>query len=379
MFGSGGYRRRTRTVYSAHSDTSMSQPVTLLSTTRRGSGWLLLFAGWSVFFVLWTLFFMGWGQGETTLADASRSALVTTLTAAVLSILVWRFTRRLPWPEELRLLFFLWHLVAAVVFAVFWTAFIPVVFVLSEGGSLAEMHFPEGSWLIWRLFMGVWLYFIVVGVSYSVRINRHLLHQRELALQAESLAAKASLKAMRSQLRPHFLFNALHSVGSLIESNQEKAIDGMERLGDLLRYSIREREDDRVELSEEWAFVEDYIALQELRFGDRILVEADLQPDCMAHRVPPFLIQPLIENAFIHGPGARPSGGFIRVTGHCRDSVLTVTVEDNGPGFVAGTGGSGLDNLRSRLEAIYGEQSGLSVSDRKGGGGRVVITLPLED
>lgn len=344
-------------------------------TSRRG--WLLLVAGWSVFFVLWTLFLLGWGQGETPLNAALISGLVTTGTAALLGIAVWRLTDRLSWPDELRLSFFLWQLLAALLFSAAWTATTPLIFVLMEGGSLADIQWDPQN-LSWRLFMGIWLYFIVVGVSYSLRINRRLQQQRELAIRAESLAARASLAAMRSQLRPHFLFNALHSVGSLIESDPGKAVDGMERLGDLLRYTIREREEDQVTLSEEWTFVEDYIALQELRFGDRIRVEAALDPSCLDRRVPPFLIQPLVENAFIHGPGSRASGGFIRVGGQCREGLLTVIVEDDGPGLEGSKGGSGLANLRSRLQALYGAQCAFEIGERKGGGVRVEIQLSTE-
>ncbi len=309
---------------------------------------------------------------------ATISGLITTGTAALLGVAVWRLTDRLAWPDELKLGFFLWQLMAALIFSAAWTATAPIIGVLMEGGSISEITWNRQN-ISWRLFMGIWLYFIVVGVSYSLRINRRLQAQRALAMQAESLAAKANLQAMRSQLRPHFLFNALHSVGSLIESDPDAAVDGMERLGDLLRYTIREREEDRVELSEEWEFVEDYIALQQLRFGDRVRVQADFDRACMGHRVPPFLIQPLVENAFIHGPGSTPEGGFIRVEGHCASGVLTVKVEDDGPGLDSGTGGSGLDNLKRRLEALYGSASSLNISEREEGGVCAIITLPLED
>ena len=356
----------------------MAQSPNFLPDTHRGRSWLLLVSGWGAFFVLWTLFLLGWGQGETPLNAALMSGLVTTGTAAILGVAVWRLTDRLTWPDDLRLSFFLWQLIAAVIFSAAWTASAPVIFALIEDGSLSEIGWNLQN-TIWRLFMGVWLYFMVVGVSYSLRINRRLQHQRMLAMQAESLAAKAGLQAMRSQLQPHFLFNALHSVGSLIESDQESAMDGMERLGDLLRYSMRERDEDRVELSEEWSFVQDYIALQELRFGDRIRVEADFNPSCMSHQVPPFLIQPLVENAFVHGPGSRPDGGIIRVSGSCRDGVLTIVVEDDGPGLAGESGGSGLSNLQSRLKAIYGDRSAFSISGRKEGGVRVEIMLSLDD
>lgn len=321
--------------------------------TPRHPGWTLLVAGWGAFLVLWTLFLLGWGQGETPLRAALISGVITTGTAALLAIPVWRGTARWTWPEALRFGFFAVHLLAAIVFAAAWTASVPVIAVLMDGGNLSDVQL-DAQTIVWRLFMGVWLYFIVAGVSYAVRISRHLQHQRDLAARAESMAARAHLQAMRSQLRPHFLFNALHSVSSLIETDPDAASDAMERLGDLLRYTIRERDDDRVRLDEEWEFVQDYVALQSLRFGDRVRVEIEMDGLCGGIPVPPFVVQPLVENAFVHGPGARPEGGKIHIRIHCRAEALEIEVSDDGPGPDPGGRGTGLDNLRRRLEALHG-------------------------
>ena len=336
-----------------------SHPIISVDSTPRG--WLLLCAGWGAFFVLWTLFLLGWGQGETSLQVAATSGVITTATAALLGVLVWRLTSVLGWPETLRLSFFLWHLLAAILFSAAWTSTAPVIATLMEGGRLSDIRWDVQN-LVWRMFMGIWLYFIVVGVSYAVRINRHLQQQRELAMRAEALAARANLQAMRSQLRPHFLFNALHSVGSLIETDPETASDAMERLGDMLRYTIRERDEDRVRMSEEWSFVSDYVALQAMRFGDRIRVEAHMDAACGARSVPPFVLQPLVENAFIHGPGSQPGDGVISISVTCNAGQLEMEVRDDGPGPEGQEGGSGLANLRHRLSAIYGSNAMVSLT-----------------
>lgn len=372
MCGAGrGPRPRPapRPIFSIVNNDSASFP------PSRHPGWTLLVAGWGAFLVLWTLFLLGWGQGETPLQAALISGVITTGTAALLAVPVWRGTARWAWPDTLRFGFFVTHLVAAVVFAAAWTASVPVIAVLMEGGRLSDVQL-DAQTIIWRLFMGVWLYFIVAGVSYAVRISQHLQHQRELAARAESMAAQAHLQAMRSQLRPHFLFNALHSVSSLIETDADAASDAMERLGDLLRYTIRERDEDRVRLEEEWAFVEDYLALQSLRFGDRVQVQVDMDDACGSMPVPPFVVQPLVENAFVHGPGARPEGGKVLIRIQCNANTLEIDVSDDGPGPDPEGRGTGLDNLRRRLEVLYGPEATVELQSLEPQGALTRVRIP---
>lgn len=340
--------------------------------------WFLL-AGWLVFFVLWTLFILGWGQGQVTLEGAATSGLITTVTGALLGYGVWRFSGRVHWPDPLRWWFLAIHFLAAVLFSVLWTAAAPFIGVLMEGGSLSDIEWTHQTYT-WRLFMGIWLYFIVAGASYAARINRSLRDQRELAVKAEALAAQANLDAMRSQLRPHFLFNALHSVSSMIETDPAKAADGMEMLGDLLRYTIRERENNRVTLAEEWRFVSDYADLQRIRFGDRIQISDDLAPGTGSVDVPPFVVQPLVENAFIHGFGETSQTGTIRyAAGFSGDKrELEITVTDDGPGPSTERGhGSGLANLEKRLKSIFGESASVSLT-RSEGHTQASVRIPIQ-
>lgn len=244
----------------------------------------------------------------------------------------------------------------------------------------------------WRLFMGVWLYFIVAGVSYATRVGRHLQQQREVAAKAEALAAKAHLGAMRSQLRPHFLFNALHSVSSLIGSDPARAADAMEMLGDLLRYTIREREDDRVRLEEEWQFTMDFVDLQRLRFGDRVVITHSMDPTCARIKVPPFVLQPLVENAFIHGAGASSEGGQVRIEVRCGDGLVSLEVADSGAGSEAQSmdsavshpneprerNGSGLANLSARLTSTYGSNANVTLSSAENGWTIAAVTVPIQ-
>ncbi len=337
--------------------------------------------GWFVFFILWTLFILGWGGGDVSLGDAARGALITTCIAAVLSVFVWRITGRLAWPDSPQLGFVAKHLLVALLFSVVWTASSPIIGFLLEGMPLSEIEWNVQT-NSWRLFMGVWLYFIVAGLSYAARTSARLQHQRQLAARAEALAAKARLSAMRSQLHPHFLFNALHSVSALIETAPVKATDAMEMLGDLLRYAIRDRDSEWVDLREEWQFVSDYVDMQRLRFGTRIKIHMQMQQDLGSARVPAFSLQPLVENAFVHGLDPLPEGGQIWIEASRDVNLLELSVQDDGVGLDASTlngSGSGLANLRLRLSSLYGNKVSVEILPREGGGTRALIRIEGEE
>ncbi|NND70287.1 MAG: histidine kinase, partial [Rhodothermales bacterium] len=237
----------------------MSQKAHTVRTTSA------LVGGWLLFFVLWTLFLLGWGQGEISILDASIAALTVTGSAAILSPLVWKLTERFEWPGTVTFAFCMTHIIAASIFSIVWTVLAPTISLLLSGESLASLEWDPGI-QSWRLMMGVWLYVIVAGLSYTARISSRLRLQQEKAQQAETLAAKANLAAMKNQLQPHFLFNALHSISSLIDTDAERASEAIEKLGDLLRYTIADKESDMLELADEWQFVRDYVDLQKLRF-----------------------------------------------------------------------------------------------------------------
>ena len=353
------------------------------SDVPRHRGWWAVAGGWFGFFLLWTLFILGWAQGNVPIRGAVVSALLATLPGALLGLPVWWLAGKMEWPPVGVIRFAGVHLAALFGFATLWTFTGPALGVLIEGGSLAEMRWETQTY-VWRLFMGVLLYVIVAGLSYAAHISRRLRRQEQIASRAEAFAAKANLAAMRSQLRPHFLFNALHSISSLIDTDPERASDAMELLGDLLRYTIRERDDDVVSLEEEWQFVSDYIELQRLRFGDRVAVAMEPLSDSGAVRVPPFVLQPLVENAFVHGMDSRSSGGTVSIRANKEGSSLVLVVEDNGHAWAAvgpnGTsvaGGTGLGNLRRRLMSLYGDGALLTVESLPAGGTRARIELPI--
>jgi LytS/YehU family sensor histidine kinase len=223
--------------------------------------------------------------------------------------------------------------------------------------------------------MGSWLYVLVTGVSYAIRAQRHVRTAAAAAAEARLLAEQAQLTALRAQVNPHFLFNALHTVGALVPMDEARAEEAIERLGDLLRYSLgSERE---VLLSQEWKFTHDYLSFERLRLGDRLAVHSEADAPALAALVPPLIFQPLVENAVRHGIAERPAGGLIAISARTTDGWLRLCVADDGPALAdTTTDGVGLASVRRRLAATYGDRARLEI-EAVGAGFVVTITLPL--
>jgi len=165
-------------------------------------------------------------------------------------------------------------------------------------------------------------------------------------------------------LNPNFLFNALHTLAALVKFRPTVAESAIERLGDMLRYTLKEDGRELVEFSEECDFTRQYIAFEQLRYEDRLNVDLQIDPGSFDFDIPPFSIQALAENAVHHAISIRPQGGSIWIKCTCSDGALNVSVRDDGPGGGADAGEShqfGLRSLRERLRAAYGPETDLRV------------------
>jgi LytS/YehU family sensor histidine kinase len=204
--------------------------------------------------------------------------------------------------------------------------------------------------------------------------------EAERAARAETLRAEAHLAALRAQLNPHFILNLLHSLLGLVGRDPAAAAAGIERLGDLLRHALRvQRQDgDRVALRDELAFVEDYLALERLRLGERLRVTFDVAPELLTQPVPAFVLQPLVENAVRYAVAPRKDGGSLRIAAAASDGVVRFTVADDGaPAPEAQRGeGVGLRLVRERLDALYDGSATLAAGPRAGGGFLAEVSIP---
>lgn len=298
---------------------------------------------------------------------AALAALRLIIVAAVLALLAQRLVDRVPWPHPFRLSFLMVHFAGSIAYSAAWTAINNVVESAFHGGFVIA-----GPGVLPLMLLGMWLYIMVIGVSYATR-------EAERAAFAEAAAARAQMAALRSQINPHFLFNALHTVVQLIPTAPRRAADAAERLGALLRHTIEE-DRDLVTLSEERAFVEQYLEMEQLRFGDRLRVHIEVSADAADALLPSFALLTLVENAVRHGVESSVEPVDVHVAGSVDDGVLTLVVRDTGAGAMAGgeRAGTGLHRLEERLSVLYGRKARLDTRPDTPGGFVATLTIPRE-
>lgn len=230
-----------------------------------------------------------------------------------------------------------------------------------------------------RIFNGLFLYTAAAGMAHAYRYFREAQASAVRAEQAERLATENRLAALRAQLQPHFLFNALNAISELVHQDSAAADDAILRLSRLLQ-RVLDEDREKQPLGEELEVIRDYLALERIRFGERLTFEESVRAEHLPLLVPSFAVHSLVENAVRHavGPSSRPVR--IRLSAE-RSSTgdLLVAVSDDGTADGGGEPGAGLGlkNLRARLSASYGDDAGLT-TEPGAGGFRVILTLPCQ-
>jgi LytS/YehU family sensor histidine kinase len=184
------------------------------------------------------------------------------------------------------------------------------------------------------------------------------------------------------QLHPHFLFNSLNAVGVLVRDHNTVAASRMlERLGDVLRQVLRTDLPHEVTLAEELGFLEQYLAIEQERFSDRLRVHWAIEDRARAALVPSFVLQPIVENAIKHGIAKRADAGRLDITARIVDRYLELSVRDDGGGVSAtqSVEGVGLSNTRERIRTLYGDDASLTLSTPPAGGTEVTVRIPLRE
>ena len=354
-----------------------------MRTRISGTVGALYVLGWSSLVALYTLAF---GSGEqVAISAAVHGALYYTTPPALLGIGVIRASLAMPWSSDRRLRFFARHVLV-------WLGFAGLSATATVAAFRSWPPFPyetmeaETSWwaiFIGQFFIGSLMYCLLVGFTYAAMGEIRTRQQAAAAARAETLRAQAELKALRAQVNPHFLFNTLHSLLALVRRDPPAAEEALEQFGDLMRYALRFQRElrDEVPLAEEWAFCTDYLALETLRLGSRLRLEASIDDEALSRDVPAFSLQPLLENAIRHAVAPRAEGGAVRVTAAVVDGRLRLEVADGGPGSsaaeIAASDGTGLRLLRDRLAALYGGDASL-VAEGTGSGFTAVLDLPAK-
>src|SRR5215467_1605672 len=231
--------------------------------------------------------------------------------------------------------------------------------------------------LLWAA--GVLLYVLSVTFHYVLLAEQNAREAQKRALEARILARDAELKALRAQVNPHFMFNCLHSISALTSADAGKAREMCILLADFLRTTLRLGGKETITLEEELDLVRGYLAIEKVRFGARVHMEEDINNAANDVLIPPLLLQPLVENAIRHGIANLPEGGVIRLNAHCKESEVSIQVENSfdpdSPSALKT--GMGLDNIRQRLSRRYGEKAGVTV-ETEGNCFSVRLYLPAE-
>lgn len=254
------------------------------------------------------------------------------------------------------------------------------------GLSLAFYISGVGSWrapYAWQSVM-IGLFFGGIGsITYYLSERIHILDrevkQRRLnEVEREKREVEAHLRLLQAQIEPHFLFNTLANVSSLIEVDASRARHLLDRLNDWLRIALARTRSESATLGDELALLENYLHILAMRFGPRLQWKIGVAEELRAIRFPPMLLQPLVENAIRHGIEPKLGGGKLTISAKIEQGVLRVSVADDGAGFGEKTsgGGAGLENVRARLTALYGVSASLVLQTNELGGVSSILELP---
>jgi|HubBroStandDraft_5_1064220.scaffolds.fasta_scaffold27062_2 two-component system LytT family sensor kinase len=248
----------------------------------------------------------------------------------------------------------------------------------------AALPLPIGPYLI-RIFIGYLpfaaaIYGAILAVQTAAAYASRSRADTLRAARLETQLARAEFAALKSNVHPHFLFNALHSVGALVRArDHDGAVQVITELSELLRAFLRRDAPDEIPLRDELALVERYLTIERVRFRDRLDVQWDIAPETMDAGVPRLILQPLAENAIRHGIGQSSAAGRVTVAATRRGDWLELAVSDDGPGpsGVISSNGIGLTTARARLLHAYGPDAGVTLTRAPTGGAEAVARLPF--
>lgn len=306
------------------------------------------------------------------------------LWALFVPIVLW-LARRVPLHRPIRIRRFAFHFVAAIGLGALHCLLITPIFqwldpyqpVAGAGGFLEEyLDFFEG-WF----HLEIIVYWGILGLAYSWHYYQRHREGQLRASQLEALLARAELQALKLQLHPHFLFNALNAVSGLVRRRQnDDAVKMISGLGELLRYVLNTADRQWVPLEDELSFIERYLEIERVRFADRLLVTVDVDSTTLGVPVPSLILQPLVENALEHGVARHSEISNVIVATHRLRDRLRLTVRDDGPGLQGKEPeeGIGLENTRARLRELYDEDFDLQLRDGKKAGAVAEILIPTE-
>ena len=353
------------------------------ATTRRWPPWALILAAWILVGLAYSTHLYVYHSltrpGGTTWPLQIAEAFADFGAWVGLTPIVLALARRFPlrdrrWPRNL-----LVHVVAALVVALVQVS----IHVVLDVGLIHGEWFAAAMSGGFRILFARTYHFAVLVYLAVVAVHQAIAYHRAQAVRAatlESALVRARLEALERQLHPHFLFNTLHAISALMQTDVKAADQMLARLADLLRATLSAGTEQEVPLRSELALLDRYLDIEKVRFRDRLSVVTSIDPEALEARVPNLILQPLVENAIRHGISRKRGPGTIEIRAARQGGMLELSVADDGVGLPAQglIEGIGLSNTRGRLDQLHGDDQTLDLRDRAGGGTEVVARFPFQ-
>lgn len=338
------------------------------------------------FWNFWTLIYsiaLFVGSDIPTFFIALMTSVQTNYLFAILSILIWYTCKRIPFEKFHILVLSFIHFLLAIILVSFWIVVIYGSWYLIFGKTFFH-HFNVRMTLGWQITFGLLNYFLVAGIYYTMIYYQNF-REKELAeANLKLLSRDAELKALKLQLNPHFLFNSLNSVNALITENAALARKMIAKLAEFFRMTLDLHDHQFISLQDELCYAEAYREIEEIRFGDRMQYEEEIAPALLTKNVPSMLLQPLLENAIKHGIANRVDGGLIRLVIKAVDQKIRIEVTNpiNHDNRIVVekllTNGTGLSNLKKRLDQLYDKNYKLDIDLSQTNLFRISLQIPIE-
>lgn len=306
-------------------------------------------------------------------------------TWAALSPAVVLLVRRYPFKRARRGRFFLVHFCTSILFSLLHLSlYLPLFWLADWPESKAYLQSATNALTVGltNVFpFGVLVYWVILCVALALEYYRGYGQEQTRAAKLEAQLAEAQLEALKMQLQPHFLFNTLHSLTDLVLEDPAQATRMIARLGDFLRLTLDNTGQQLAPLSTELDFVRCYLEIEHVRFQDRLSINFEVEPGLESLLVPNLILQPLVENAILHGIASRVGPGRLEVAAKRVGDVLRLQIRDDGAGVVNRNGGAGhgvgLTNTRERLGRLYGSKGTLTLENGPDGGAIATIDIPI--
>ncbi|MGH9774443.1 MAG: sensor histidine kinase [Candidatus Acidiferrales bacterium] len=346
---------------------------------HRAIRWILYCLGWTLaglFFASQTYLAYRYSSGTAHWGVILKISLAQWYAWALLAPAVWWISNRLPlarrgWWRSLLIL------LPASLFGAFahWA-----IYAALYRYVIGIENFPSSVFLFHTDVLTFW---VIVGASEAYQFYRRYHESEARTSQLSVQLAQAQLQALRMQLHPHFLFNTLNAIATLVHSDPEAADRMLARLSELLRMTIADVDVQEVALAKELEFLERYLEIEQTRFADRLTVRMDIAAETLTAKTPYLILQPLVENAVRHGIAPRSSPGKIEIRARRDNGSLILEVRDNGPGMTSQAQdstrkGMGLASTRERLARLYGDAARLQLEHAAGGGLVVTLQFPFQ-